>query len=278
MSGVLYIVATPIGNLDDISQRALSILGSVELIAAEDTRHSRSLLSRYGIGTPMVSLHDHNEHLKANDLIEKLRGGQSIALISDAGTPLISDPGYRLVKLVNEAGLIVSPIPGPSSVITALCAAGLPTDQFYYAGFLAHKNAERLSRLAELSTFNTTLILLESSHRILRLMEQLAVDFSEQEVVIAKELTKIHERFLRGKSSDLALQLSEEVVLQKGEFVVLIDNRKLHEGEEMDPEVTILLKRLIEDLPVKKAVKIVADISGQKKNALYKLALEIKPE
>jgi 16S rRNA (cytidine1402-2'-O)-methyltransferase len=278
MNGVLYIVATPIGNLKDISQRALSTLAAVDLIAAEDTRHSRGLLSRNGIGTAMISLHDHNEQLKANELVEKLRNGQSIALISDAGTPLISDPGYRLVKLVQEAGLTVSPIPGPSSIITALCAAGLPTDQFYYAGFLAHKNTERLSRLAELSVFNTTLVLLESSHRILRLMEQLAIDFPEQDVVIAKELTKIHERFLRGKSSDLALQLSVEVVLQKGEFVVLIDNRKIQEAEAMGPGVTKLLKRLIEELPIKKAVKVVADISGQKKNALYKLALEIKSE
>ena len=274
MNGVLYIVATPIGNLDDISRRAIDTLSSVSMIAAEDTRHSKPLLKRLGIQTKTFAFHDYNEKTKLEWVIEKLTNGEDIALISDAGTPLISDPGYSLVKAVQEAQLKVVPIPGANSVITALSGAGLPTDSFYYYGFLSHKNAERVTQLETLKKMQTTLVLLESSHRILRLMEQLELEFAGQTIVIAKELTKLHERFMRGTALELAIVLTDDDKLQKGEFVVLIDNRREQSSSEQEDSQEQLLKALLTELPLKKAVKIVVETTGAKKNAIYQKALE----
>ena len=278
MNGVLYIVATPIGNIDDISRRAIEVLSSVAMIAAEDTRHSKPLLNRLGIQTRTFAFHDHNENSRIDWVIEKLNAGEDIALISDAGTPLISDPGYGLVKAVQQAQLKVVAIPGASSVITALSGAGLPTDNFYFYGFLSHKNSERISQLEALKKMQTTLILFESSHRILRLMEQLSLEYSEQVIVIAKELTKLHERFMRGTPVQLFDILNEDQKLQKGEFVVLIDNRRREiNTDDLDYQER-MLRVLLTELPVKKAVKIVVELTGAKKNAIYQKALDLRCE
>ena len=275
MSGVLYIVATPIGNLDDISLRALETLKSVDLIAAEDTRHSARLLKHYGIRKELVSLHEHNEKARIEKVIEKLMAGTDIALISDAGTPLISDPGYALVKAVHEAGLKVSPIPGPSSIIVALSGAGIPTDQFSYYGFLSHKNKERIDKLQAIKKHDGTLVLLESSHRILRLIEQLAEVFPDRHIVVAKELTKVYEKFMRGRAEELLAMFAEDASLARGEFVILIDNPTSKNAKQLSEDDIELLGLLMTEMPLKKAVQLASKITGKKKNALYQLALEL---
>ncbi len=275
MSGVLYIVATPIGNLDDIGLRALDTLKSVDMIAAEDTRHSARLLKHFGISKNLVSLHEHNEKARIEMVVEKLLAGAHIALISDAGTPLISDPGYALVKTVQDAGLRVSPIPGPSSIITALSGAGVPTDQFSFYGFLSHKNKERVDKLKAIKNQNGTLVLFESSHRILRLLEQLAEVFPDSHIVVAKELTKVYENFLRGKAGELLAMFAKDASLARGEFVVLIDNPVTDSDKQLDNRDIELLKSLMAELPLKKAVQLTSKFSGKKKNALYRLALDL---
>jgi len=275
MSGVLYIVATPIGNLDDISLRAIDTLKQVDLIAAEDTRHSGRLLNHLGINKKLISLHEHNERARLSGILENLSSGMDIALISDAGTPLISDPGYSLVNAVHNAGFKVSPIPGASSIIAALSAAGMPTDKFSYFGFLSQKNTERIARLKAIKEQKGTLVLLESSHRIERLIEQLAEEFPNNRIVIAKELTKSHENFLIGKAVELIELFKQDPTLSKGEFVVLIDNPPA-ENDARDSGADIeLLRLLLSELPLKKAVQLATRISGKKKNYLYQLALDI---
>jgi 16S rRNA (cytidine1402-2'-O)-methyltransferase len=276
MSGVLYIVATPIGNLDDIGLRALDTLKSVDLIAAEDTRHSARLLKHFGIRKELVSLHEHNEKASIDKVIGKLMAGTEIALISDAGTPLISDPGYALVKAVHDAGLKVTPIPGPSSIIVALSGAGVPTDQFSFYGFLSHKNKERIDKLQAIKKQNGTLVLLESSHRILRLLEQVAEIFPDRHIVVAKELTKVYEKFLRGRAEELLAMFAEDASLARGEFVVLIDNPTSKNAKQSSEDDIELLRLLMAEMPLKKAVQLASRISGKKKNALYQLALELE--
>jgi 16S rRNA (cytidine1402-2'-O)-methyltransferase len=276
MSGVLYIVATPIGNLDDISLRAIDTLKQVDIIAVEDTRHSGRLLGHLGISKKLISLHEHNEHARISGIIEKLSSGMDIALISDAGTPLISDPGFALVNAVRDAGLKVSPIPGASSIIAALSAAGMPTDKFAYFGFLSQKNAERIAKLRTIRNHKGTLVLLESSHRIVRLLQQLAEEFPNNRLVVAKELTKSHENFLIGKAGEVIELFKQDPALSKGEFVVLIDNPASQE-DDLEPHADIeLLKILLNELPLKKAVQLATRISGRKKNYLYQLALDIE--
>jgi 16S rRNA (cytidine1402-2'-O)-methyltransferase len=276
MSGVLYIVATPIGNLDDISLRAIDTLKQVDIIAVEDTRHSGRLLGHLGISKKLISLHEHNEHARISGIIEKLSSGMDIALISDAGTPLISDPGFALVNAVRDAGLKVSPIPGASSIIAALSAAGMPTDKFAYFGFLSQKNAERIAKLRTIRNHKGTLVLLESSHRIERLLQQLAEEFPNNRLVVAKELTKSHENFLIGKAGEVIELFKQDPALSKGEFVVLIDNPASQE-DDLEPHADIeLLKILLNELPLKKAVQLATRISGRKKNYLYQLALDIE--
>lgn len=275
MSAVLFIIATPIGNLDDISRRAIDTLSSVDLIAAEDTRHSQHLLSHLGLKKKMLSLHEHNERDRVAQIVGYLEKGMSVALISDAGTPLISDPGYTLVNGVIAAGYKVSPIPGASSITTALCAAGLPTDHFTFHGFLSQKNAERIARLETIKSMPGTQIILESTHRILRLLQQLNEVMSDAEVVLAKELTKRHENFIRGTAEQCLHKLEQEPELQKGEFVVLLNNAKIHDEPEERVEAERLLQILLREMPLKNAVKLAVEITGKKKNELYQQALDI---
>lgn len=275
MSGVLYIVATPIGNLDDISLRATKILQQVDVIAAEDTRHSIRLLNHLGIRNRMMSLHEHNESARIEGIINDLMSGSNIALISDAGTPLISDPGYPLVKAVLDAGLRVSPIPGACSIIAALSAAGMPTMPFTFYGFLPQKNTEKISKLELLKQQHGTLVFLESTHRIERLMEQMCDIFVDNRVVLAKELTKTFEHFLSGAPSEILSLLQQQPSLAKGEFVVLIDNPVTANEQVLNAEDMEILKLLLADLPLKKAVRLLARITGKKKNDIYQLALAL---
>lgn len=275
MSGVLYIVATPIGNLDDITLRAKQTLGLVDIIAAEDTRHSQRLLNHLGINNKMISLHEHNEHQRIQQILNYLQQGNSIALISDAGTPLISDPGYPLVRAVIEQGFSVRPIPGVSSIIAALSAAGLPTDQFCFHGFLSHKNSERLDKLKAISNQSGTHILLESTHRIQRLLEQLDETLTDVAVVLAKELTKRYETFIRGTARQCLQAFNNDKAMLKGEFVVLLHINRDAKTDRPDIDTDSLLRRLMQDLSLKKAVRLAVEISGLKKNELYQQALKI---
>jgi 16S rRNA (cytidine1402-2'-O)-methyltransferase len=275
MSGVLYIVATPIGNLDDISLRAIATLKSVALIAAEDTRHSKFLLNHLGVDTRMISCHQHNEESRCADILKLLTDGSDVALISDAGTPLISDPGYRLVRAVREAGLQVSPIPGANSTITALSAAGLATESFHFYGFLSSRAGQRATQLEALGGLDGTLVLFESSHRILALLQQLLQTFPERQCVIAKELTKLHEQFLCGKPAELIALFDNDKNLTRGEFVVLIENSSVAGSGQLEHEDRQMLAILLDEVSVKLAVKIAVRLSGKKKNELYQLALEL---
>lgn len=275
MSGVLFIVATPIGNLEDITRRAVRTLSEVDRIAAEDTRHTQHLLAHLGLQKPMISLHEHNEHERIAMILDLLSEDLDIALVSDAGTPLISDPGFPLLRAVIEAGFRVVPIPGVSSVITALCAAGVPTDRFCFHGFLPHKNAERLNKLEAIAQLQGTQVLLESTHRIERLLQQLHQLMPQAQVVVAKELTKRHENFIRGQAVDCLDALHQAPELRKGEFVVLIHQPDISAVNKSVLDVEKLLKALLLHMPLKAAVKIAVDASGGKKNELYQLALEI---
>ncbi|HUV23733.1 MAG TPA: 16S rRNA (cytidine(1402)-2'-O)-methyltransferase [Gammaproteobacteria bacterium] len=275
MPGVLYIVATPIGNLDDISLRAVATLKAVELIAAEDTRHSKFLLSHLGVATRMISCHEHNEESRCMEILQLLHDGSDVALISDAGTPLISDPGFRLVRAVRAAGLQVSPIPGANSVIAALSAAGLATETFHFCGFLSSRSRQRATQLEGLRDVDGTLVLFESSHRILSLLQQLDQLFAEHQCVIAKELTKLHEQFLCGKPSELLARFDADKNLTRGEFVVLIDNSRSTVSKHLDTDDHHMLSILLEEVSVKLAVKLAARLTGKKKNELYQLALSL---
>ncbi|MDC1288227.1 16S rRNA (cytidine(1402)-2'-O)-methyltransferase [Gammaproteobacteria bacterium] len=275
MSGVLYIVATPIGNLDDISLRAIATLKAVELIAAEDTRHSKFLLNHLGVDTRMISCHEHNEASRSEEILQLLRDGSDVALISDAGTPLISDPGFRLVGAAREAGLQVSPIPGANSAIAALSAAGLTTENFHFCGFLSSRSQQRATQLEGLRDLDGTLVLFESSHRILSLLRQMGQLFPEHQCVIAKELTKLHEQFLCGKPSELLARFDDDRKLTRGEFVVLIDNSGSTRNKHSETDESEILRILLDEVSVKLAVKLAARLSGKKKNELYQLALSL---
>lgn len=279
MSGVLYIVATPIGNLDDITVRAIKTLGEVDRIAAEDTRHSGQLLAHLGIKKPMLSLHEHNERERIEQVIDLLQQGENIALVSDAGTPLISDPGYPLVNAVVAAELKVVPIPGVSSIITALSAAGLPTDKFTYYGFLPHKSNERLHRLEALKDQTGTLVLLEATHRIEKLLIQMAQVMPSSQIVLAKELTKRFENFIRGNAQHCLDMFKQDEQLKKGEFVVLIHHGALEDTvQAAHIESQRLLRLLLAEMSLKKAVAVAAEITGIKKNSLYKEALSLSEQ
>lgn len=278
-TGCLYIVATPIGNLGDMTFRAVEVLKSVALIAAEDTRHSKFLLTHYGIVTPTISLHDYNESRRIEMLLLRLQQGASIALISDAGTPLISDPGYHLVDAMIEAGIKVLPIPGACAAIAALSASGLPTDHFIFAGFLPAKGEARRKGVGAFRTETRTVILYESPHRILDLMQLLEEILGEQRIiVVARELTKKFETIRRGKVREVHTWIKENAQQQKGEFVILIHGAELASHEDNKSEYERVLKILLEDLPQKQAVDYATKITGAKKNFLYQLALDIKKQ
>lgn len=222
MSGTLYLVATPIGNLADITHRALQVLKDVDLIACEDTRHTHKLLQHYGITTKTVSYHEHNEQQRTTQLIDQLKRGSDIAVVSDAGTPSISDPGYRLVRAAIENGVAVVPVPGPSALISALIAAGLPTDEFFFAGFLPSRTNARRTRLSELRTVPGTLIFYEAPHRLATTLKDAYEILGERDAVVARELTKLHEEIKRGRLSELASYF-EDGDKARGEIVLLID-------------------------------------------------------
>ena len=224
MSGTLYIVATPIGNLADITQRAIQILNDVDLIAAEDTRHTHKLLQHYGIDTKTISYHQHNEQQRSEELLARLKEGTDIAIVSDAGTPGINDPGFRLVRLANENQINVISVPGPSALVTALVGSGLPTDEFYFGGFLPARSSGRRNRLTELRDIPGTLIFYEAPHRLAAALKDAADALGPRQAVVARELTKMHEEFRRGTLSELAEHYSSES--PRGEIVLLIDRNR----------------------------------------------------
>ncbi|MBE9515665.1 MAG: 16S rRNA (cytidine(1402)-2'-O)-methyltransferase [Proteobacteria bacterium] len=271
--GKLYVVATPIGNLGDLSPRAQQTLDEVDCIAVEDTRHSGQLLTRFGINKPLISMHEHNERARAGGLIERLLAGESIALISDAGTPLISDPGFFLVRAAREAGIVVSPIPGPSAVITALSVAGLPSDRFCFEGFLPHKKGARQKRLHEVAGETATQIFYESPHRIDGTLGDMAAIFGEDRLAsLARELTKLHETVLTGTLSELLQKVNEDANQRRGEIVLVVAGHQ-PDVQGIDPEAERVLNILLRELPLKKAAKIASEITGVSRNSLYDLAL-----
>lgn len=271
----LFIVPTPIGNLGDITQRAIEVLSSVDLIAAEDTRHTGKLLAHFNIPTKTFPLHDHNEQQKAQVLVEKLLSGQSIALVSDAGTPLISDPGYHLVNQCRQAGVKVVPLPGACAVITALSASGLPSDRFSFEGFLPPKSKARKDKLLEIAKVERTCIFYESPHRILDSLEDmLDILGSQREVVLARELTKTFETFQGMQLGELIEWVKADSNQQRGEMVLLVHGHREVAEETLPDEVTRTLAILTKELPLKKAAALAAEIYNLKKNALYKWGLE----
>ncbi|MEN8206735.1 MAG: 16S rRNA (cytidine(1402)-2'-O)-methyltransferase [Pseudomonadota bacterium] len=276
-AGVLYIVATPIGNLQDISARALEVLRKVSLVAAEDTRHSRKLLAHYGIGTDLLSVHEHNERGVTDRLLRKLAAGADIALVSDAGTPLISDPGFHLVRSARQAGLRVVPVPGPSALIAALSVAGLPTDRFVFAGFLPTKQAARRQHLQGLVTEAATLVFYESSHRIVDCLADMAACLGdEREASIARELTKTFETVLTGTLGGLLEQIQADSHQQKGEFVVMVQGAPPRDPAAIDTASEQVLAVLMSELPLKQAAALAAKITGLSKNVLYEQGLKLK--
>lgn len=273
--GTLYVVATPIGNLADIGARAVDVLRSVSLIAAEDTRHSRPLLQHFGISTPLMSLHEHNEDRRVPELLSRLRQGETVALISDAGTPLLSDPGFVLVRAAREGGIAVSPVPGPSAITAALSAAGLPTDSFLFAGFLPPRGKARRERLRELKEAGCTAVVFESTHRILDALHDIVAELGpEQPLVVARELTKRFETFLRGGAGAVLRQLEEDANQRRGEFVIMLGFDKPASDDK--PALGHCLEVLLEELPVKQAAALAARISGASRNEAYQAALKIR--
>jgi 16S rRNA (cytidine1402-2'-O)-methyltransferase len=272
----LYIVATPIGNLADMSQRAIEILQSVDVIAAEDTRHSGFLLQHFAIKTPSVSLHDHNELQRSETLLTRLQQGESIALISDAGTPLISDPGYKLVSLVRDHGIPVIPIPGSCAVIAALSASGLPSDRFSFEGFLPSKQGARLQTLEKLAGDTRTLIFYDSPRRLQSTLTDMVEIFGgERRACLARELTKLHETINTKPLAELLNWVKNDANQQRGECVVLVEGAKNHQDAN-EVEVNRVLGLLLKELPVKKAAAITSSLLGISKNNAYDMALKLQ--
>jgi len=270
-AGVLHVVATPIGNLGDLSARAVDVLRTVAAICCEDTRHSRQLLQHYAIAQPLVALHEHNEAAMAGRLVARLQAGESLALISDAGTPLVSDPGFRLVREAREAGIKVSPVPGACAAIAALSVAGVASDRFCFEGFLPAKAAARRERIAELAAERRTLVFYESSHRILESLQDMAAGFAaDRHAVVARELTKRFETVLDGALSELVARVEADVDQQRGEFVLVVsgadddvDDARLREGRR-------IYQALVAHLPPSQAARVAADLSGASRKALYR--------
>ncbi len=270
----LYLVATPIGNLEDITLRALRVLKEADVIACEDTRHTGRLLQHFGISKPTVSYHEHNERERATELVERLASGASIALVSDAGTPGISDPAYRLVQAAIERGVEVVPIPGATALISGLIASGLPTDSFFFAGFLPPKQQARRARLEALQTIRATLVLYEAPHRIREMLADALEVLGNRSAVVARELTKLHEEFLRGTLSELIERLSEP----RGEMVVVIAGFEETEVEAVTGSITAQVEELMATLELNRndALKQAAKARGISKNVAYQLLLSEK--
>lgn len=277
-SATLYIVPTPIGNLDDISPRALTVLSEVDWIAAEDTRHTHKLLQHFSVNTRTLSLHEHNEDKRTAMLCQRLKDGETVALVSDAGTPLISDPGFILVRRCREEGIPVVALPGPCAAITALSASGLPTDKFMFEGFLPPKTGPRKQVLEGLSERTFTTVYYEAPRRVLDTVQDICETLGEhRHIVLAKELTKTFETYVDGAAKDVAEWLQEDPVRQKGEFVLMISPAAAQQ-KALPPEALSLLASLKPLLPLKKAAAIVAEHYNLKKNALYQAGLEMDGE
>jgi 16S rRNA (cytidine1402-2'-O)-methyltransferase len=268
LAGTLYIVATPIGNLEDITYRAVRVLGEVDRIACEDTRQTRKLAERYGIGTPMVSYHEHNERKRSEELLAALRAGKNIALVSDAGTPLVSDPGYRLVRAAREAGIAVSPVPGPAALVAALSASGLATDAFVFLGFLPAKKGQRRKVLEGWKAAEATLVFYEAPHRMMETLADIEDVLGAREVVLARELTKVHEEFLRGSVREVLESLEKRPAL-KGEMTVMVGRGETVEADNRPIENAVA--ELVEaGIPRMEALKTVARRRGLSKREVYK--------
>ena len=269
-TGRLHVVATPIGNLGDLSPRALETLRNADAIAAEDTRHTAQLLSHFGLRVPLVALHEHNEAQQAEQLVQRLMRGEQVALVSDAGTPLVSDPGFRLVRAAREAGIEVTPLPGACAVIAALSVAGIASDRFVFEGFLPNKSAARIARLRELAHEGRTLLFYESSHRIRECLADMEQAFgADRRAVLARELTKKFETVLDGTLAGLCAMLDADENQQRGEFVLIAEG-----APQADADAALALGRkaftlLREHLPPAQAAKLAADISGAPRRALY---------
>jgi 16S rRNA (cytidine1402-2'-O)-methyltransferase len=269
-AGRLWVIATPIGNLDDLSPRAAAVLRAVEIVAAEDTRHSAPLLARVGSAARVIALHEHNEREQSARIVDALLAGRDVALISDAGTPLISDPGFRLVRAVREAGAIVSPVPGPCAAIAALSIAGLPSDRFVFEGFLPAKSAARRERMRALAAETRTLIFYESSHRIVESLDDaIAVFDATREAVLARELTKLYETVIAASLGEIATRVAADANQQRGEFVLLIAGVADADADAQLAEGRRVFALLRDELAPAKAAKLAAAISGAPRKALY---------
>ncbi len=269
MGPTLYVVATPIGNLGDLSPRALEVLQQVQLVAAEDTRHSQRLLQHFAIETPLCAYHDHSGERVADRLLDCLGEGGSVALISDAGTPLISDPGYRLVRRVQNAGFCISPVPGPCAALAALSASGLPTDRFLFEGFLPAKAGARQRRLEALRNESATLVFYEAPHRVLESVSDMVALLGQgREAVIARELSKTYETIHRATLQSLCEFIADDPNQQRGEIVLLVAGAR-GRADAIEADTLRLLERLAEELPAKRAAAVVADVTGLRKKTLY---------
>jgi 16S rRNA (cytidine1402-2'-O)-methyltransferase len=277
-AGTLFVVATPIGNLEDISARAVRVLTEVALIAAEDTRHSQRLLQHFGINTPLQACHEHNERDQGGRFIARLLAGEDVALISDAGTPLISDPGFHLVRQARAAGVRVVPIPGACALVAALSAAGLPSDRFIFEGFLPAKSTARCARLEAIKEEPRTLIFYEAPHRLLESLQDMGKVFgADRLAVLARELTKTFETLKGLPLGELSKWVASDANQQRGECVLLVAGWQAPEGDSaVSAEALRVLDLLLEDLPVKRAAAVAAEITGARKNVLYQIALERK--
>lgn len=278
-NGLLYVVATPIGNLSDITLRALEVLKSVDAIAAEDTRHTSGLLSHFGISKKLIAVHEHNEHQSAEKLLLQLNAGENIALVTDAGTPGISDPGAVVVDFVRKAGIKVVPIPGVSAVITALSASGIAQNGFLFHGFLPASGAARRKALEALKAQTVTLVFYEAPHRIVEsIVDMTNVLGAERRITIARELTKTFETIHRCNLADAEAWLQADSNQQRGEFVLLVEAAAIKDADEISEDTLRILKLLLADLPLKQAVKLATEITAEKKNVLYELALKLKTD
>jgi 16S rRNA (cytidine1402-2'-O)-methyltransferase len=275
MSGTLFVVATPIGNLEDLTQRARQTLAEVSLIAAEDTRHTGRLLMHIGCKTRLMALHDHNEEKAVGGIVKMLLDGNTVALVSDAGTPLVSDPGFRLVRAAHEHGISVSPIPGASAVTAALSVAGIPTDRFCFEGFAPSKHSARIDWLENLANERRTMVIYESVHRIDEcLADMVAVFGPERQAFIGRELTKLHEQCVQETLGELQHQVGDKTIVGKGEFAIVVAGSA--EEQESPLEVDRLLRALSAHLSAKDSAKVAAAATGLKRNALYDRLLELK--
>lgn len=274
-AGVLYVVATPIGNLEDISARALRVLREVSLIAAEDTRHSARLMQHFGIATPLAACHEHNERDEGGRFIGRLLAGDDVALVSDAGTPLISDPGYHLVKQARAAGVRVVPVPGACALVAALCAAGLPSDRFIFEGFLPAKQGARRARLEHLREEPRTLIFYEAPHRILECLQDLGAVFGgDRPALLGRELTKTFETLKGSPLGELRAWVEADSNQQRGECVLIVGGWQAPEGDDaVSSEALRVLDLLLAEMPLKRAAALAAEITGVRKNLLYQVAL-----